>query len=126
MKKLVIVLVCIGLALLFIKYVGGWQYLMMVLAGLAAPFKLMGGFFENEKDIRTRFENERRREKKYKDDLEHSITQNTSEAEHLRKTIQQSEQRLKELEAERISSHKNIDQMSSNELVELGRNYFGE
>lgn len=126
MKKWIIIgIVVLGIAaVVFLEL--KWQTISMLLAGLAAPFKLLAGFFGNkEEEIRKRHAETREREAGFQRVLETNVQGRESRVLELEDRISQLDAQLADLETQRSRVKQDVDSMSLEELQLTGSRYFG-
>ena len=103
-----------------------WQPLSMLIAAIAAPFRLAMGIFANkEEDIRKKHEEIRRREVEFQTGLQSRIQKRERKIEALESKLGRLDTRLADLRQKRSQIDAEVDAMSAEELGDEGRRLFG-
>ncbi len=99
-----------------------WQPLSMLVAAVAAPFKLIIGAFSNkEEEIRKKHQEARQMEADYQADLESKIRARERRIEELDIELEQVDANINSLKEKRARIGADVDAMSSEELGETVR-----
>ncbi len=103
-----------------------WQPLAMIVAALAAPFRLVWNMINNsEEKIREKHERIRQREKQYQDTLESKIGRRERRIEELDRQLNDLERQVERLEQKRSEVEKIVERMNEDELKRAVWKYAG-
>ncbi len=103
-----------------------WQPLAMIVAALAAPFRLVWNMINNsEEKIRKKHQQLRQRERAYQDDLESKIGMREKKIVKLDKQLERLEEQLEELERKRDRVAGVVERMNEDELKRAVWKYAG-
>ncbi len=130
MKKLLyFVVLLLLMALAFYLDESGlitWQPLAMIVAALAAPFRLVWNLInDSEEKIREKHERLRQREKQYQDTLEDKIDQREKKIGELDRQLEDLQRQLEKLERKRGEVEKIVERMNEDELKRAVWKYAG-
>ena len=125
MKWIVFAVIIIGIGLL-IYFEQSWQVISIVGAALAGPLKFLFNLFsESEDEIREKHAKIREEEKKYQILLEDRVKEKENSIEKLEKRLQELERKRANLDLKREQVSDEVDNMSIEELQDVGAHYFG-
>ncbi len=103
-----------------------WQPLAMIVAALAAPFRLVWNMINNsEEKIREKHERIRQREKQYQDTLESKIGRRERRIEELDRQLNDLERQVERLEQKRSEVERVVERMNEDELKRAVWKYAG-
>ena len=103
-----------------------WQPLTMIVAALAAPFKFIMSLFGSEEKIRAKFEGERKEERAHQREFDEKIQQREERAAALRKEVDELDNKLAALKAERETVSAEVKKMSTEEKQKKGQDLLGD
>ena len=130
MKKIMIgffLLVAIaGIVVLNKMGIISWQKLTIIFSAIAAPFKFIMGLFGSEKKIREKFEEERRVEHEWQQNLEKRLKEREEREAKVLKEIKEIDVKLKKLEDDQSQIESTIADMSPEEIQKEARRRFGD
>ncbi len=130
MKKLIVglflVVAIAGVVYLVQTGVITWQPLTMLIAAVAAPFKFIMSLFGSEEKIRAKFAAERAEEHTHQREFDEKIQQREERAAALRKEVDELDNKLAELKAERETVSAEVENMSTEEKQKKGKDLLGD
>jgi septal ring factor EnvC (AmiA/AmiB activator) len=125
-KRIIFILIIIGLIALVYFNVINWQPLTMIVAALTAPFKFVSGLFKNrEEEIRERHQLLREQESAYQQTLESNISEREQKIATLNKEVEILDSKLDMLRKKRELVDTEVEKMSLGKLQKEGRRLFG-
>jgi len=103
-----------------------WQPLSIIIAAIAAPFRLIMAILgNNAEEVRKRHEAIRQRETEYQTDIDRQVQDREQKISNLKKEIDIIDTRLELLQKRRQLVEEEVKKMSLKEMQEAGRKYFG-
>ncbi len=130
MKKLIVglflVIAIAGVVYLVQAGIITWQPLTMIIAAVAAPFKFIISLFGKEENIRAKFQSERAEERAHQTDFDEKIQQREERAAALRKEVDELDEKLAALKAERETVSAEVKNMSTEEKQKQGKDLLGD
>jgi len=130
MKKLIVGLFLV-VAIAWVVYlvqagIITWQPLTMIIAAVAAPFKFIMSLFGSEEKIRAKFASERAEEHTHQREFDEKIQQREERAAALRKEVDELDNKLAALKAERETVSAEVKNMSTEEKQKKGKDLLGD